>query len=156
MPTGPTKNELIELFTRNGEHEMAAWIAAMTDDEFAACMARFWEILANEIEAQGDSPMTTDDLPRADFACLDIDGHDVYVMDGGTQTCGHGHSIPFISIGVRDTASDNEVIARSEYRELINLNPADAIRVARALLDYAEDMVAPVHIDDEADGDETP
>ena len=78
------------------------------------------------------------------FACLDIDDNSVDVMTNG---CPHGHR-GFITIGVRESDSDDERVSRSEYRELIDVNPVGAIHLARALLDYALDM-----IDDETDNE---
>jgi hypothetical protein len=90
-----------------------------------------------------------DDMAPCDMACLDLDGNSVYVMIGGATTCPHGHREDFISIGVRDSDSDDEIISRYEYRELINVDPAEAVRLARFLLDYATDMLDGHNEDDD-------
>lgn len=87
------------------------------------------------------SGMDDDELAPADLACLDLDGNGVYVLIGGVTTCEHGSRREFITIAVRDSDSDDEIINRAEYREVINVEPVDAIRLARFLLDYATDML---------------
>ena len=82
-----------------------------------------------------------DDLPSADVAGLTVEGDRLYVMIGGATTCEDHGRAEFITIGVRDSDSDAEVIGRDEYRELINVEPVDAIRLARFLLDYATDLL---------------
>jgi hypothetical protein len=39
-----TRDEFVERLTREGEHEVAAHVAAMTDDEYTACEARAQKI----------------------------------------------------------------------------------------------------------------
>jgi hypothetical protein len=85
---------------------------------------------------------SADDLTPCEVACFDIDRKRVYVMVGGTtKTCPHGEPVQFMSIGVRDSDSDDEVVSRDEYRELINVDPIEGIRLARCLLDYALGLV---------------
>jgi hypothetical protein len=90
-----------------------------------------------------------DGLMPCEMACLDLDGNRVYVLFGGTTTCPEGQREEFISIGVRDSDSDDEVVSRTEYRELINIDPFSAIRLSRCLLDYALGMLDDRHDDDE-------
>jgi hypothetical protein len=84
---------------------------------------------------------TPADMPPTDVAGFTIDGDRVYVMIGGATDCEHHGRHEFITIGVRDSDSDDEVINRDEYRELINIDPPNAIRLARFLLDYATDTL---------------
>jgi len=69
-------------------------------------------------------------------------------MVSGATISEHGHRVEFITIGVRDSDSDDKMISRDEYRELINVDPPDAIRLARFLLDYATDMLDSDDVDD--------
>jgi hypothetical protein len=81
------------------------------------------------------------DLPPADLAGFTVEGDRLYVMIGGAATDELLGSVEFITIGVRDSDSDDAVIARDEYRELINVDARSAIGLARFLLDYATDIL---------------
>jgi hypothetical protein len=85
----------------------------------------------------------THDHTPIDLACLTAEDDEVFVVVGGAMTCEHhGVRHEFITIGVRDSDSpDDEVIHRDDFRELINIYPPEAIRLARFLLDYATDMI---------------
>lgn len=87
-----------------------------------------------------DTPPEPHEHTPADLACLTTDGDDVFVVIDA-DVCEHHGRHQFITIGVRDSDSDDDVICRDDFRELINIGPHDAIRLARSLLDYATDML---------------
>jgi hypothetical protein len=61
-------------------------------------------------------------------ACMDLNGHRVYVCEGGvTAEVPDGPWEPYISIGVRDTDTDDDVFDRDEYREVIDVDPIHAL-----------------------------
>ena len=63
--------------------------------------------------------------------CMDLHGNHVCVMVD-TAFGPHGRPERFITIGVRDSESND-----ADLRELIDIEPHEAIRLAWYLLDYA-------------------
>jgi hypothetical protein len=83
-----------------------------------------------------------------DLACFDESGDPVFVLPSGLDEHGVDR---LITIGVRDSDIDGDAdtFRREHCRDLIDLDPVDAIRLARYLLDYATDMLDATD-DDEA------
>jgi glycine/D-amino acid oxidase-like deaminating enzyme len=77
---------------------------------------------------------TMSEATPADLACLTAQGDRVYVMPSGDDD-------RFVTIGVRDDDVDDENFTRAHCRDLVDLEPPDAIRLARYLLDWATDVL---------------
>lgn len=91
----------------------------------------------------------THDLPPASLACHTVQGHQVVVTVGGETFCEQHERHTFLTIGVRDSDTDDQTVGRDDFREVIDVDLPDAIRLARTLLDYATDMLDHHHDDDD-------
>jgi hypothetical protein len=108
-------------------------------DPGAAGTARGVIETERSFDMEDDSGYQPDDgSTPADFTCLDVHGHPVFVMPGGECQIGDLR-FRYITIAVRDT--DQKPFRREDCRALIDVDPMDAIRLARELLDYASDSI---------------